>query len=84
MFKCMTPSNKNLGRNCHLVFGFLTTMRHFTSHCSLQCGFLQPNHPTYNADLAPSDYYLFRDVKSRLRGTRFADDTSLKAFVEVV
>lgn len=46
------------------------------------CGFVQLNHPAYSPDLAPSDYYLFRNLKSHLRGHRFADDESLKANVE--
>ena len=28
----MTPSVRNVGRNCHWVFGFFTTMCQFTSH----------------------------------------------------
>ena len=47
------------------------------------CGSVQLNHPAYNPDLTPSDYYLFRNPKCHLRGTRFADDGSLKAVVEV-
>ena len=34
------------------------------------------------SDLAPSDYYLFRNLKSHLRGTRFRDDDELKAATE--
>lgn len=47
-----------------------------------QCGFEQLNHPPYSPDLAPSDYYLFRNLKSHLRGTRFANDDDLKATTE--
>ena len=32
------------------------------------------NHPPCSPDLAPSDYYLFRNLKSNLSGTRFRDD----------
>jgi len=42
------------------------------------CGFLQLNHPVYSPDLAPSDYYLFINLKSHLRWTRFAPNESLK------
>ena len=48
----------------------------------MQRGFLQLNHPAYSADLAPSDCYLFRNLKSYLRGTRFADGELPKAVVE--
>ena len=43
-----------------------------------ECKFEQLNHPPYSPDLAPSDYYLFRN----LRGTRFRDDDELKAATE--
>ena len=47
-----------------------------------ECKFEQLNHPPYSPDLAPSDYYLFRNLKSHLRGTRFRDDDELKATTE--
>ena len=47
-----------------------------------ECKFEQLNHPPYIPDLAPSDYYLFRNLKSHLHGTRFRDDDELKAATE--
>ena len=47
-----------------------------------ECKFEQLNHPPYSPDLAPSDYYMFRNLKSHLRGTRFRDDDELKAATE--
>ena len=47
-----------------------------------ECKFEQLNHPPYSPDLAPSDYYLFGNLKSHLRGTRFQDDDELKAATE--
>ena len=47
-----------------------------------ECKFEQLNHPPYSPDLAPSDYYLFRNLKSHLRGTKFRDDDELKAAIE--
>ena len=57
-----------------------------------ECKFEQLNHPPYSPDLAPSDYYLFRNLKSvvwqpillksHLRGTRCQDDDELKAATE--
>ena len=44
-----------------------------------ECKFDQLNHPPYSPDLAPSDYYLFRNLKSHFRGTRFRDDDELKS-----
>lgn len=38
-------------------------------------------HPPYSPDLAPSDYYLFRNLKNNLRGARFESDEALKAAV---
>ena len=83
----MSSSVRNVGGNCHWVFGFFTTMR--PVHKSLvaqqavrNCGFLQLNHPAYSPDLAPNDCYQFRKLKSHHHGTRFADDESPKAVVE--
>ena len=47
-----------------------------------ECKFEQLNHPPYSPDLAPSDYYLFRNLKSHLHGTRSRDDDELKASTE--
>ena len=47
-----------------------------------ECKFEQLNHPPYSPDLAQSDYYLFRNLKSYLRGTRFRDADELKAATE--
>ena len=44
-----------------------------------ECKFGQLNHLPYSPDLAQSDHYLFRNLKSHLRGTRFWDDDELKA-----
>ena len=46
------------------------------------CGFLHLKHPAYSPHLAVSDCYLFKNLKSYLCGTRFADDESPKAVVE--
>jgi len=46
------------------------------------CGFVQLDHPAYSPDLAPSDYFLFRNLKSHLRGVRYPDDEALKEAVK--
>ena len=45
------------------------------------CGFLQLDHPAYSPDLAPSDYFLFRNLKSHLCGVHYPDDEALKEAV---
>jgi len=45
------------------------------------CEFVQLNHPAYSPDLAPSKYFLIRNLKYRLLGTWFIDDESLKIAV---
>jgi len=50
--------------------------------CDCDCGFVQLDHPVYSPDLAPSDYYLFRNLKSHLRGVYYSDNDYLKAMVE--
>ena len=47
-----------------------------------ECGFQLINHPLYSPDLAPSDYFLFGDLKQHIRGTRFRDDNELQLAVE--
>jgi hypothetical protein len=41
-------------------------------------------HPPYSPDLAPSDFYLFGDVKGRLAGLSFEDADQLLAAVQGV
>ena len=41
-------------------------------------GFVELNHPPYSPDLAPSDYFLFINVKKFLLGRRFPDDNAVK------
>ena len=47
-----------------------------------ECKLKQLNHLPYSPDLTPSDYYLFRNLKSHLCGTRFRDNDELKAATE--
>lgn len=53
-----------------------------------ECGFTQLRHPPYSPDLAPSDYYLFGNLKKHLRGKRFSSDqeviTATEAFFSEV
>ena len=35
-------------------------------------------HPTYSPDIAPSDFYLFGDMKRKLQGKSFDDPQDLK------
>lgn len=39
-------------------------------------------HPPYSPDLAPSDYYLFRNLKTHLKGHRFSDDDEVMEAVK--
>ncbi|GBP10054.1 Putative uncharacterized protein FLJ37770 [Eumeta japonica] len=45
-------------------------------------GFSEIEHPPYSPDLAPSDYFLFSNLKKELRGRRFVDDNQMKMAVE--
>ena len=40
------------------------------------------DHPAYSPHLAPSDYFLFRNLKSHLRGVWYPDDEVLKEAVK--
>jgi len=48
------------------------------SASSCNCEFVQLNHPAYSLHLAPSNYFLIRNLKYCLRVTWFIDDESLK------
>lgn len=43
-----------------------------------ECNFVELDHPPYSPDLAPSDFYLFRNLKKHLRGRHFESDDHLK------
>ncbi|GBP93154.1 Protein phosphatase 1 regulatory subunit 12A [Eumeta japonica] len=45
-------------------------------------GFSEIDHQPYSPDLAPSDYFLFSNLKKELRGRRFVDDNQMKMAVE--
>lgn len=47
-----------------------------------ECGFMELNHPAYSPDLAPSDFFLFRNLKKHLRGKRYGSDQEVKGAVE--
>lgn len=49
-----------------------------TVRCLAECGFEALPHPPYSPDLAPSDFYLFGRVKSRLRGRHFESAGALR------
>ena len=46
------------------------------------CGFVQLDHTAYSPDLAPSDYFLFYNLKSHLRGVRYPNNEVLKEAVK--
>lgn len=47
-----------------------------------ESGFELLEHPPYSPDLAPSDFYLFSQLKKHLRGKKFEDDSEVMAAVE--
>lgn len=46
-----------------------------------ECGFEPIRHPPYSPDLAPSDYFLFPNLKKILRGKRFPSLEDLKVSI---
>ena len=53
-----------------------------TSRAAIRkCGFVDVNHQPYRSDLAPSHYFLFRNLKKFLRGRRFPDNNADKEAV---
>ena len=47
-----------------------------------QSDFIKLNHPAYSRDIAPSDYYLFSNLKKFLRGKNFNSDNEPTTTVE--
>jgi hypothetical protein len=47
-------------------------------------GMIGPDHPPYSPDLAPSEFYLFRDRKRRLSGTSFGEGGDLCSGIEAI
>lgn len=45
------------------------------------CGFVEIPHPPYSPDLAPSDYFLFPNLKKKLRGRKFSSDYEVQSVV---
>jgi len=73
-------SSRNIGKSCHLgVRLFRENSPVYKSLVAQQavrdCEFVQLNHPAYGPDMAPSDYFLIRNLKYRL--TWSTDDESL-------
>ena len=69
----------NLTASVLLIHGNAHKSR--TSRAAIRkCGFLELKHPPYSPDLAPSDF-LFRILKTFLRGRRFSDDNAVKEAV---
>uniref|UniRef100_A0A8D2KSQ6 Tc1-like transposase DDE domain-containing protein n=1 Tax=Varanus komodoensis TaxID=61221 RepID=A0A8D2KSQ6_VARKO len=56
-------------------------MAHVWKAAVQDCGFEEINHPPYSPDLAPSDYYLFPNLKKDLCGKRFSNDEELKVAI---
>ena len=48
-----------------------------------QCGFELLPHPPYSPDLAPSDYYLFPQIKLSLKGRVFSTDNDVMDAVDM-
>jgi len=47
-----------------------------------KANFGEVNHPAYSPDIAPSDYYLFKNLKAFLRGKNFYSDDEVITTVE--
>lgn len=73
--------SKRKGMECWPTVFAPVHKSHLAQASIRECGFVELNHPPYSPDLAPSDYYLFRNLKSHLRGKRFEDDEQVKSAV---
>lgn len=55
---------------------------HLVQAAIQECGFQEISHPPYSPDLAPSNFYLFANLKKHLQGRKFSDDEEVKSAVE--
>ena len=46
------------------------------------CGFELADHPPYSSDLAPSDYFLFPNIKKHLAGKQYRTNDEVISAVE--
>jgi histone-lysine N-methyltransferase SETMAR len=67
---------------------FLLHHDHAWPHCSVQTQdamrslkFTAVAHPPYSPDLAPSDFWLFPELKETLKGQHFSSDATVEAAV---
>ena len=82
-FAIKEKRRENLAAGVHLLHDNAPVHKSRVAQAAIrECKLEQLNHLPYSPDLAPSDYYLFRNLKSHLRGTRFRDDDELKAATE--
>ena len=61
------------------VLAFSTQVRGFKAMTSLK--FTVVPHPPYSPDLAPSDFWLFPNLKQTLKGQHFLSDAEVEAAV---
>lgn len=66
-----------------IIFGIVQAFFSSTSKNSTlyQCGFLAPDCPSYSPDLAPSDYYSFSELESKLKKRKFNTDEEIQQAV---
>lgn len=54
---------------------------HDTQQCLMELRWEVFDHPPYSPDLAPSDFHLFKHLKSFLAGKQFRDDDEIRSVV---
>ena len=87
--KLVRPSVKNAEVNSLKVFCCNRTMRESTL-AKLQMDAVEQNgyelipHPAYSPDLAPSDFFLFPNLKKDIRGLQFRSDEEVVMAVELL
>ena len=79
----MIPSRGKIRRGVLLLHDNAPAHKSRLSMAAIHgCRFQLVDHPPFSADLAPRDYFLFGNLKQRLRGTKFRDDSEVQSAVE--
>ena len=63
-------------------FAIAAHSANFTMATIEECGLQLLEHPPYSPDLAPSDFFLFPEMKRQLKGRRFEDRNEICAVTE--
>ena len=89
IFWAITFENPSINEEMAAIWNYapflvidLAHSANFTMATIEECGLQLLEHPPYSPDLAPSDFFLFPEMKRQLKGRRFEDRNEICAVTE--